>query len=75
MNLVVPMDNGEVNMFPAYRVQHNNALGPFKVRVWQLESGAQGVRSKRCVCVCACVCVCVCVQVGVKVRAGGRAGG
>ncbi|KAG2437453.1 hypothetical protein HXX76_006103 [Chlamydomonas incerta] len=24
------MDNGEVNMFPAYRVQHNNALGPFK---------------------------------------------
>ncbi|PNW78640.1 hypothetical protein CHLRE_09g388800v5 [Chlamydomonas reinhardtii] len=30
VNLVVPMDNGEVNMFPAYRVQHNNALGPFK---------------------------------------------
>ncbi|GFR47752.1 hypothetical protein Agub_g9517 [Astrephomene gubernaculifera] len=30
VNLVVPMDNGEVNMYDAYRVQHNNALGPFK---------------------------------------------
>lgn len=30
VNLVVPMDNGEVNMYSAYRVQHNNALGPFK---------------------------------------------
>ncbi|PNH10330.1 Glutamate dehydrogenase A, partial [Tetrabaena socialis] len=30
VNLVVPMDNGEVNMYDAYRVQHNNTLGPFK---------------------------------------------
>ncbi|KXZ54119.1 hypothetical protein GPECTOR_5g220 [Gonium pectorale] len=30
VNLIVPMDNGEVNMYDAYRVQHNNALGPFK---------------------------------------------
>ncbi|EFJ44182.1 hypothetical protein VOLCADRAFT_65188 [Volvox carteri f. nagariensis] len=30
VNLVVPMDNGEVNMYDAYRVQHNNVLGPFK---------------------------------------------
>ncbi|GIL62997.1 hypothetical protein Vafri_17150 [Volvox africanus] len=30
VNLVIPMDNGEVNMYDAYRVQHNNVLGPFK---------------------------------------------
>lgn len=24
------MDNGEVEQFTAYRVQHNNTLGPFK---------------------------------------------
>lgn len=24
------MDNGEIEQFTAYRVQHNNTLGPFK---------------------------------------------
>lgn len=24
------MDNGEVNLFSAHRVQHNNSRGPFK---------------------------------------------
>ncbi|GAA0327740.1 Glu/Leu/Phe/Val dehydrogenase [Bacillus carboniphilus] len=28
--LRIPMDNGRVVRIPAYRVQHNNALGPFK---------------------------------------------
>ncbi len=26
----VRLDNGQVRMFPGYRVQHNNALGPYK---------------------------------------------
>ncbi|MBQ0740774.1 glutamate dehydrogenase, partial [Aquimarina celericrescens] len=26
----VKMDNGEVEIFTGYRVQHNNALGPYK---------------------------------------------
>lgn len=29
-NLTVQMDNGEVQTFQAYRVQHNNARGPYK---------------------------------------------
>lgn len=30
VELRVPMDNGEVELFTAHRVQHNNARGPFK---------------------------------------------
>ncbi|CAD7703939.1 unnamed protein product [Ostreobium quekettii] len=30
VELVVQMDNGEVEVFNAYRVQHNNARGPYK---------------------------------------------
>lgn len=30
VNFPVKMDNGSVRMFTGYRVQHNNALGPFK---------------------------------------------
>lgn len=30
VQLVVPMDNGEMEQYTAYRVQHNNTLGPFK---------------------------------------------
>jgi len=29
-NLRVKMDDGSIKLFPAYRVQYNNALGPFK---------------------------------------------
>ena len=29
-NSPVRMDNGSIKMFPGYRVQHNNALGPYK---------------------------------------------
>lgn len=32
VELVVPMDNGEIEVFNAYRVQHNNSRGPYKVR-------------------------------------------
>ncbi len=30
VELVVPMDNGQLEVFHAYRVQHNNARGPYK---------------------------------------------
>ncbi|PZD76725.1 glutamate dehydrogenase [Mesonia sp. K7] len=30
VNFPVKMDNGEVKIFTGYRVQHNNALGPYK---------------------------------------------
>lgn len=30
VNFPVKMDNGEVEIFTGYRVQHNNALGPYK---------------------------------------------
>ena len=30
VNYPIRMDNGKVKMFKAYRVQHNNVLGPFK---------------------------------------------
>lgn len=30
VELVVPMDNGQVEIFSAHRVQHNNSRGPFK---------------------------------------------
>jgi glutamate dehydrogenase (NAD(P)+) len=30
VNFPVKMDNGKIQMFTGYRVQHNNALGPFK---------------------------------------------
>lgn len=30
VELVIPMDSGEVEVFNAYRVQHNNSRGPFK---------------------------------------------
>ncbi|UCC11873.1 MAG: Glu/Leu/Phe/Val dehydrogenase [candidate division WOR-3 bacterium] len=30
VNFPVKMDNGSIQMFTVYRVQHNNALGPFK---------------------------------------------
>lgn len=30
VQLVVPMDDGSMEQFTAYRVQHNNTLGPFK---------------------------------------------
>jgi glutamate dehydrogenase (NAD(P)+) len=30
INFPVKMDNGEVKIFTGYRVQHNNALGPYK---------------------------------------------
>lgn len=30
VNFPVKMDNGEVEMFTGYRVQHNNTLGPYK---------------------------------------------
>lgn len=30
VNFPVKMDNGEVRVFTGYRVQHNNALGPYK---------------------------------------------
>lgn len=30
VNFPVKMDNGEVEVFTGYRVQHNNALGPYK---------------------------------------------
>ena len=30
VELVVQMDNGEVEVFNAYRVQHNNSRGPYK---------------------------------------------
>jgi len=30
VELMVPMDDGEVNLFTAHRVQHNNSRGPFK---------------------------------------------
>jgi glutamate dehydrogenase (NAD(P)+) len=30
VNFPVKMDDGEIKMFTGYRVQHNNALGPFK---------------------------------------------
>lgn len=30
VNFPVKMDNGEVEMFRGYRVQHNNSLGPYK---------------------------------------------
>jgi len=30
VSLVLPMENGEVGQFTAYRVQHNNTLGPYK---------------------------------------------
>lgn len=30
VNFPVKMDNGEVEVFKGYRVQHNNALGPYK---------------------------------------------
>lgn len=30
VNFPVKMDNGEVKIFQGYRVQHNNALGPYK---------------------------------------------
>lgn len=30
VNFPVKMDNGEVEVFQGYRVQHNNALGPYK---------------------------------------------
>lgn len=30
VNFPVKMDNGEVEIFQGYRVQHNNALGPYK---------------------------------------------
>jgi glutamate dehydrogenase (NAD(P)+) len=30
VNFPVKMDDGRINMFRGYRVQHNNALGPFK---------------------------------------------
>lgn len=30
VNFPVKMDNGQVKMFTGYRVQHNNALGPYK---------------------------------------------
>jgi len=30
VNFPVKMDDGQVNMFTGYRIQHNNALGPFK---------------------------------------------
>lgn len=30
VNFPVKMDNGEVEIFKGYRVQHNNALGPYK---------------------------------------------
>lgn len=30
INFPVKMDNGEVRIFTGYRVQHNNALGPYK---------------------------------------------
>ncbi|MBI6545716.1 MAG: glutamate dehydrogenase, partial [Cyanobacteria bacterium NC_groundwater_1444_Ag_S-0.65um_54_12] len=26
----VRLDNGQIKMFPGFRVQHNNALGPYK---------------------------------------------
>jgi len=38
VELMVPMDNGGVEIFMAHRVQHNNSRGPFKgcaaVCVW-----------------------------------------
>ena len=30
VNFPVKMDNGDVEIFTGYRVQHNNALGPYK---------------------------------------------
>ena len=30
VELVITMDNGEVESFQAYRVQHNNFRGPYK---------------------------------------------
>lgn len=30
MELVVQLDNGEVEVFNAFRVQHNNSRGPYK---------------------------------------------
>src|SRR5690606_13331648 len=30
VNFPVRLDNGEVELFTGYRVQHNNALGPYK---------------------------------------------
>ncbi|TET76740.1 MAG: glutamate dehydrogenase, partial [Candidatus Cloacimonadota bacterium] len=30
VNFPVKMENGKVKMFTGYRVQHNNALGPYK---------------------------------------------
>lgn len=30
LELMVPMDNGEIELFTAHRVQHNNSRGPFK---------------------------------------------
>ena len=30
VELVVQMDNGEIEVYNAYRVQHNNSRGPFK---------------------------------------------
>ena len=32
VELVVQMDNGQIEVFNAYRVQHNNSRGPYKVR-------------------------------------------
>ena len=31
VELVVQMDNGEIEVYNAYRVQHNNSRGPYKV--------------------------------------------
>ena len=33
VNFPVKMDDGEVRIFKGYRVQHNNILGPFKVKL------------------------------------------
>jgi glutamate dehydrogenase (NAD(P)+) len=43
VELVVQMDNGEIEVFNAYRVQHNNSRGPYKVgaRGRQLPAGCQ----------------------------------
>lgn len=30
MELIVHLDNGEVGLFNAFRVQHNNSRGPYK---------------------------------------------
>ena len=36
VNLQIRMDDGTIRMFPGFRVQHNNALGPYKggTRYW-----------------------------------------